>query len=152
MIKNALYIALIIHFLRKTLRKLLPRAVRPNAGQKTRLYRVLSCLRFDHSSPYLFVFGVFKRVDLAMLMAREIYAVNGENVYVVDAYLNCVDGSASSLCSKERLKAKFDEINPKLSVWSLFGPTASRNIDKYDLDKYEKISRRYGQTPESEAL
>ena len=152
MIKNALYIALIIHFLRITMRKLLPRAVRPNAGQKNCLYRVLSCLRFGQQTPYLFVFGVFKRADLAMRMARELYAVNGENVYVVDAEWNFVDGAASSLCSKECLKAKFDEINPELAIWSIFGHTASLNIDGPDLDKYTKISTRYEQTPESTEL
>ena len=152
MIKNALYIALIIHFLRRTLRKLFPRAVRPNTGPKTCLYRVLSCLRFDQSAPYLFEFGVFKRGDLAILMAQEIYAVNGENVYVVDAEWNFVDGAASSLCSKKCLKAKFDEIDPDLSIWSIFGRTASLNIDEHELDKYKKISTRYEQTPESTEL
>lgn len=152
MIRTALYIALLLHFARKILRRIVPahRSVK-------RRYLVLMGPYPDNDLSGYYCATVASVYDecLARRIAHDVNRCNGMSrggpaAYVVSYDdLRVVDLATSFPEDRTSDMYKLEKMLPDMALWSIFGKHGSLKIVKGLLDKILEIAMRYGQNYES---
>lgn len=143
MIRNACYLAIFLHFLRKILRRALP----PVPQDGVHRYRVMmGPYKDDQIGSLATVVATTSDIVLAQRIANEINGGKGVSLYIVsEPDLRVLDLITSFPEDKEEDIRYFETELPDMSFWSIFGNTGGSHIQPRIRERIRAIAAKYGQ-------
>ncbi|MBR2305711.1 MAG: hypothetical protein IKA48_00620 [Fibrobacter sp.] len=144
MIRNACYLAIFLHFLRKIFRRALP----PTPQDGVHRYLVtMGPYRDDKIGSRVAVVASTNDIVLARRIAKEINGGVGPSLYIVSyPDMRVLDLITSFPHDKEEDIRYFERELPDMSFWSVFGDTGGSHIQPRTRDRIRTIAAKYGQS------
>lgn len=144
-VRIAIYLSIVIQFLRKSLRKVSPCAPLPGESRYLAILGPYDC--DDLGGPVGIIAASTKTFDEAMKVAREI----NRDTVTVSVYIVAPDQSLVHLVSSfpDTMKEDMDYFSAiwqGMSIWSVFSGVAENLICAQQLMKIRAAARRNGQT------
>ena len=143
MIRNACYLAIFLHFLRKIFRRALP----PTLHDGIHRYLVLmGPYKDDNIGSMAAVVASTSDIVLAHKIANEINGGKGVSLYIISyPDMRVLDLITSFPRDKEEDIKYFETELPDMSFWSVFGDTGGSHIQPRIRDRIRTIAAKYGQ-------
>ena len=147
MIRNACYLAIFLHFLRKIFRRVLPPVLQDGVHR----YRVMmGPYKDDKIGSLATVVASTNDIVLAQKIANEINPGVGPSLYIVSyPDMRVLDLITSFPEDKEEDIRYFETELPDMSFWSVFGDTGGSHIQPRIRDRIRTIAAKYGQSYET---
>lgn len=147
MIRNACYLAIFLHFLRKIFRRALP----PTLQDGVHRYLVtMGPYEDDKIGSMAAVVASTNDIALARRIANEINGGVGPSLYIVSyPDMRVLDLITSFPHDKEDDIRVFEMEIPDMSFWSVFSDTGGSHIQPRIRDRIRNIAAKYGQSYET---
>lgn len=147
MIRNACYMAIFLHFLRKIFRRALPPAMQDGVH---RYLVMMGPYMDDKIGSMAAVVASVSDIVLAKRIANEINGGRGVSLYIVSyPDMRVLDLITTFPHDKEEDIKCFETELPDMSFWSIFGDTGGSHIQPRIRDRIRTIAAKYGQSYET---
>ena len=147
MIRNACYLSIFLHFLRKILRRALP----PTLHDGVHRYLVMmGPYKDDKIGSMAVVVASTNDIVLAKRIATEINGGRGVSLYIVSYHdMRVLDLITTFPHEKEEDIKCFETELPDMSCWSIFSDSGGSRMQPRIRDRIRKIAAKYGQSYET---